>query len=290
MINVIGFVKLPRRYVCHEVFKTPERWFVFCYLFMQANYQTATLADGTVLYPGDLVISQEKVATLLEMERGKLARRLKEFVKLGVIKILSAGRKGTRIRILDYLDSQELAVELRPDDQPDNATNSATLKLAVNATQKNKRRRKKGNKQKKALVSLSELDYPAHLDNEKVRESLFLWQKNHPDELSRQQLQCLIKKARHWSTEFFCRSVDHSIENGWKGVYPTFKDDTIAKSAPVEKLQKTERELSIEQCERELSGIMRKLKSTNDDQERSQLMSLKSKWIAKREAFENDGS
>ena len=290
MINVIGFVKLPRRYVCHEVFKTPERWFVFSYLLMQANYQAAALADGTVLYPGDLVISQEKVATLLEMERGKLSRRLKEFVKLGLIKILSSGRKGTRIRILDYPDSQELAVELRPDDQPDHDTNAATLKLAVNATQKNKRRRKEGNKQKKALVSLSELDYPAHLDNEKARESLLLWQKNHPDDLSQQQLQCLLKKAKQWSAEFFCRSIDHSIENGWKSVYPAPEDGTIAKSPPLKRLQKTDRELSIEQCERELSGIMSKLKSTNDDQERSRLMSLKSKWIAKREAFENDGS
>ncbi|MDB4863548.1 hypothetical protein OAI33_09685 [Pirellulaceae bacterium] len=290
MINVIGFVKLPRRYVCHEAFKTPERWFVFSYLFMQANYQTATLADGTVLYPGDIVISQEKVATLLEMERGKLARRLREFVKLGVIKILSAGRKGTRIRILDYPDSQELAVELRPDDQPDHDTNHAALKVAVNAAQKNKRRRKEGNKQKKALVSLSELDYPAHLDNEKARESLLLWQKNHPDELSQPQLQCLLKKAKQWSAEFFCRSIDHSIENGWKSVYPAPEDGTIAKSPPLKRLQKTDRELSIERCERELSGIMSKLKSTNDDQERSRLMSLKSEWISKRDALENDRS
>ena len=101
MVDERGFVRLHRKVTESAVFKDPELFRLFCYLLCRANWRETSLADGTVLRPGQLICGRDQLARELGGSPSTTRRRMK---KLEMLKIceLKTGRRGTVVTLCNW--------------------------------------------------------------------------------------------------------------------------------------------------------------------------------------------
>jgi DNA-binding HxlR family transcriptional regulator len=252
-----------------EVFGDSRLWHVYSYLLLCANYRTATLDNGMHLDVGECVVSQQLASNFLGMARETLRNKLNRLVQLGLIeKHVISGRKGTRIKLLKYKDSQGNIDREWPEKQPVNQP--------ANQPQNKKKRNKE---EKKTSVCFDSLEYPPNLDTGEVRSKLQLWVKHRNGTLSQLQLQSTLNASSRWSSEYFCRSLEHSIASGWKSVNPAPEDGLYAKKPPYKKPKQTKAQMAVENCERDLQELRYKRIGTTDKLELARLGEQKEQLI-----------
>ncbi len=96
-----GWLRLWRKSINSAVFKDANLWHLWSYLMMRANYEERQLLDGRNLKPGQLVISNEKLAERFKCNKSTIHRRMKKLAKLGNIATHSA-TSGTLVTIVNW--------------------------------------------------------------------------------------------------------------------------------------------------------------------------------------------
>ena len=96
-----GWLRLWRKSLKSAVFQDANLWQLWSYLMMRANYEERQLLNGRKLKPGQLVISNEKLAELFKCNKSTIHRRVKKLVKLGNIATHPA-TTGTLVTIVNW--------------------------------------------------------------------------------------------------------------------------------------------------------------------------------------------
>jgi hypothetical protein len=288
MVNLSGWIKLPRWLVTDEVFGDSRLWHVYIYLLTQANYEPRTLRNGIRLDIGDCVISQEKVRLLLNIPRGSFRKHLNSLQELGHIQFRGlGGQQGTFVSILNYGEIQGKDADDRTANRTANRTVNRTANRTANRTQNKKKRIKE---EKKKEVSLDDLEFSDGLDTSEVRSKLLEWVEyskvKHNSNLDDDNLQGLLNYAKDWSSELFCRSVDYSKGQKWKSLCPAPNDGIVTRQALPKKRQKSASELVKEQYDRKANEAMKKARTTDDPEEKKQYLDLVQDLAKKRDALE----
>ncbi len=284
MVNLSGWIKLPRWLISHEVFQDSRLWHVYIYLCFQARHEPRKLLNGTYLDIGQCVISQEKSGLLLGIPRESFRNQLNRLENLGLIeRRVLGGQKGTFIKVLNYRETQGKETREWPENQPVNHSVNQPAKPADNPPQNKKKRIKE---EKKKEVSLDDLEYPDGLGTQEVRQKLLAWHEYRNCNLSQVQLQSLLESKSGWSAEMFCKAIDHSIASGWKSVNPAPDDGLITKQALPKKREKSASELIKEQYDRKANEAMKKARETDDPKQKKQYLDLVQDLAKKRDALE----
>jgi hypothetical protein len=93
------------------------------------------------------------------------------------------------------------------------------------------------------------------------------------------QCECRPNAGSRWSSEYFCRSLEHSIASGWKSVIPAPEDGLYAKKPPYKKPKQTKAQIAVEHCERDLQKLRYKRIGTTDKLELERLGKQKEQLI-----------
>ena len=288
MFNLSGWIKLPRRLVTDQVFEHSRLWHVYSYLLLQANYEPRTLLNGIYLDIGECVISQAISCDVVRIPRESFRNQLNRLENLGLIeRRVLGGRKGTFVKVLNYREMQGKETLEWPGNPPVNQSVNQPAKPADNPPQNKKKRIKE---EKKKEVSLDDLEYPDGLDTQEVRSKLLEWveysKAKHNSNLDDDNLQGLLNYAKDWSSELFCRSVDYSKGQQWKGLCPAPNDGIVTRQALPKKRQKPASELIKEQYDRKANEAMKKARTTDDPEEKKQYLDLVQDLAKKRDALE----
>lgn len=101
MADQDGWVRIYRKLLKSAVFEDALTLKVWIWLLLNANWEERQLLNGTVLKPGELVISQMKAANELRTTRKKLRTCLERLKKCGNVAIKGAST-GTHISISNW--------------------------------------------------------------------------------------------------------------------------------------------------------------------------------------------
>ena len=143
-----GWIKLWRKSQESAVFDNPDLWYLWTWLLMNANWESRQLLNGQTLDPGQLVVSQQRLAQRFGCGKSSIGRRLSKLEKMGNIR-LSGGQGGTVVTITHWLTYQQDEGEGGPTSGPqaDRRRTVGGPKADIEEEGK-KERRKEGKKHK----------------------------------------------------------------------------------------------------------------------------------------------
>lgn len=232
-----GFIKLHRSSLDSAVFSNARTWQIWCWLLMQANWSKRQLLNGTVLNPGQLVISYDRLSRDINCSKSTLFRVLRALQKCGNVH-LKPERSGTVVTIVNWQTYQEwkkddgTETERKPNVDETPAETEEEGKNVIT-------------KETKGGFSFSwkdgELEFPSSLDNQTAREAMQDWieyQRDKGRPVPRKSAQLALERYAESGSATLARDIGYSISQNWNGIFPPGKavvEQQPAKQGPTKK-------------------------------------------------------
>ena len=217
-----GFIKLYRSSLDSAVFSNARTWQIWCWLLMQANWSHRQLLNGTVLNPGQMVISYDRLSRDIKCSKSTLFRVLRALQKCGNIE-LKPERSGTVVTIVnwDTYQQQEKAVGTQTERKRNVSETPAETE------EEGKKERKKETKGVCFSWKDGELQFPSRLDDDTGQAAMQDWiqyQRDKGRPLPRLSAQLILERYAVSGSATLARDIGYSISQNWNGIFPPGKD------------------------------------------------------------------
>ena len=216
-----GFIKLYRSSLDSAVFSNARTWQIWCWLLMQANWSHRQLLNGTVLNPGQMVISYDRLSRDIKCSKSTLFRVLRALQKCGNVH-LKPERSGTVVTIVNWqtYQQQEKAVGTEMERKRN------VDETPAETEEEGKKERKKETKGVCFSFSGGELEFPSSLDDQPARAAMQDWieyQRDKGRPVPRKSAQLALERYAESGSATLARDIGYSISQNWNGIYPPGK-------------------------------------------------------------------
>lgn len=111
-MQTAGYIKLHRKIMDSEVFEDAALFRTWCWLLMEANWDTRKTRRGETIDRGELITGYRKAASVLGISKSTVARHLKKLESLDMIGT-RGGTLGTHVLVYKYSDYQASDDDMR---------------------------------------------------------------------------------------------------------------------------------------------------------------------------------
>lgn len=111
-MQTAGYIKLHRKIMDSEVFEDAALFRTWCWLLMEANWDSRKTRRGETIDRGELITGYRKAASVLGISKSTVARHLKKLESLGMVGT-RGGTLGTHVLVYKYSDYQASDDDMR---------------------------------------------------------------------------------------------------------------------------------------------------------------------------------
>ena len=230
--NPNGHVKIHRQIENSQVWRNAELLKVWLWCLLRASWSErwvdAKTGKGTTevhLVPGEFIFGRFEAAAALQMKPSSVRNRMDKLTKMGNL-ALKVDTHWSIVTVCNWANYQ--AVPEVIGQAPGQATdNQRTGNGQAGDTNKNGKKEKKVEEGKERTATQTTLpDVPFELDTEQFRETWTIFIQHRAEikhKLTPTAAGRLLAKMIAWGPERAVAAIEHSVANGWQGIFEQTK-------------------------------------------------------------------